>query len=51
MSESKQQMDRNMIHLADDEHEKSELNNLVGQNIETIIEHLCWLLRLSVPKP
>jgi uncharacterized membrane protein len=28
-----------MIHLADDEHEKSELNNLVGQNIETIIEH------------
>ena len=39
MSESKQQMDRNMIHLADDDHEKSELNNLVGQNIETIIEH------------
>ena len=28
-----------MIHLADDEHEKSELNNLVGQNIETIVEH------------
>jgi uncharacterized membrane protein len=32
-------MDRNMTHLANDEHEKSELNNLVGQNIETIIEH------------